>query len=60
VGDGTRSLFSWDWSSRGLETYCREKSVQIVGDTLIEAVKVTTFVLGEVAISGKGLKKAQR
>jgi hypothetical protein len=53
-------LFSWDWSSRGLETYCREKSVQIVGDTLIEAVKVTTFVLGEVAISGKGLKKAQR
>jgi hypothetical protein len=50
VGDGTRL-------SSGLETYCREKSAQIVGDTLIEAVKSTAFVRGEVAITGERLEE---
>jgi hypothetical protein len=50
VGDGARL-------SSGLETYCREKSAQIVGDTLIEAVKSTAFVLGEVAIAGERLEE---
>jgi hypothetical protein len=31
--------------------------VQIVGNALIEAVQLATFLLGEVAIAGKGLEK---
>jgi hypothetical protein len=50
VGDGMRL-------SSGLETYRREKSAQIVGDTLIEAVKSTAFVRGEVAITGERLEE---
>jgi hypothetical protein len=37
----TRILFSLEVLSSGLEAHCREKRVQIVGDRLIEAVKLT-------------------
>jgi hypothetical protein len=46
-----------DRLSSDLEAYGGEKSVEVVGDTLIEAVQLTAFVLGEMAIAGKGLEK---
>jgi hypothetical protein len=49
----TRILFSLDWLSSGLESDCGQESVEIVGERLIEAVKLTTFVRGEVAIAGE-------
>ena len=54
----TRISFSLDTLSSGLEAHREQKRVQIVGKALIEAVKLATFVLGEVAIAGKGLEKA--
>ena len=42
----TRILFSLEVLSSGLEAHCREKSVQIVGDRLIEAVKLTNVCAG--------------
>jgi hypothetical protein len=53
MGRETRILFSLDALSSGLEAHCREKSVQIGSDMLIEAVKLTTFVLGELRLPGK-------
>jgi len=54
----TRILFSLDTLSSGLEADREQNGVQIVGNALIEAVKLATFVRGEVAIAGKGLEKA--
>ena len=48
----------WDMLSSDFEAYGGEKSVEVVGDMLIEAVQLTTFVLGEMAIAGKGFEKA--
>ena len=42
----TRILFSLEVLSSGLEAHCREKSIQIVGDRLIEAVKLTNVCGG--------------
>jgi hypothetical protein len=53
----TRILFSWYWLSSGLEADCGEESVKIVGEALIEAVQLTAFVLGEVAIAGERLEE---
>jgi hypothetical protein len=53
----TRILFSLYTLSCGLEAHREQKKVQIVGNALIEAVKLATFLLGEVAIAGKGLEK---
>jgi hypothetical protein len=53
----TRILFSLGWLSGGLESDCGEESVEIVGDSLIEAVQLTAFVGGEVTIAGKGLEE---
>ena len=53
----TRILFSLYWLSSGLESDCGEERVEIVGEPLIEAVKLTTFVLGEVAIAGERLEE---
>ena len=46
MGRETRILFSLEVLSSGLEAHCREKSVQIVGDRLIEAVKLTNVCAG--------------
>ena len=51
----TRILFSLDWLSSGFEADCGKESVEIVGESLIEAVQLTTFVRGEVAIAGERL-----
>jgi hypothetical protein len=51
------NLLWLDRLSSDLEAYGGEKSVEVVGDTLIEAVQLTPFVLGEMAIAGKGLEK---
>jgi len=53
----TRILFSLDSLSSGLQAHGRQKSVQIVGDRLIKAVKLPALVVGEVVIAGKGLEK---
>ena len=53
----TRILFSLGWLSGGLESDCGEESVEIVPDSLIEAVQLTAFVGGEVTIVGKGLEE---
>ena len=53
----TRILFSLDGLSSGLEADCGEESVEIVGEPLIEAVKLTTFVRGEVVIAGERLEE---
>jgi len=56
---GTRILFSLDSLSSGLEADSGEESAQIVGEALIEAVKLTAFVLGEVAIARKRLEETR-
>jgi hypothetical protein len=53
----TRILFSLYSLRSGFEADCGKESVEFVGEPLIEAVKLTTFVLGEVAIAGERLEE---
>ena len=50
-------MFSLDWLSSGLEADSGKESVEILGEPLIEAVRLTTFVRGEVAIAGERLEE---